>query len=263
MIPLLIIALGIGTALALYDVSPRARAGTQAFIRAIRGADEAHQSADAELRSASAAAQHAQQAAAAAQQAAEAARQIQEAAAAWQASQGAPPTVIPPTEEIPPAATEAEDAADAAVDHAAAATEHNQAAAQNTTTAAANAQTEDERRAVAASAAKVVARQKEIAAALASLGVGQCGVRTYPRVTERAKNDLLVRLREEGMSYAGNNPWNIDTRKYGVKLRAIWDPDAQAVKLIVTSGRGGYLGLVTCEEIWKEIDPIMREVTSG
>ena len=70
MIPLLILALGLGTALALYDLSPRARAGTQAFLRAIRGADAAHRAADAELRSASEAAQHAQQAAASAQQAA-------------------------------------------------------------------------------------------------------------------------------------------------------------------------------------------------
>jgi len=50
------------------------------------------------------------------------------------------------------------------------------------------------------------------------------------------------------------------TRQYDVKLRAVWDPNAQVVKLIVTSGKGGYLGLVTCEEIWKKIDPIMRSV---
>ena len=130
----------------------------------------------------------------------------------------------------------------------------------NTADAAQNAQTEAERQAAAESAAKVLEREKKIAAALASLGIGQCGVRTYPRVTEQAKNTLLAKLRSEGMAVSGDNPWNINTNQFDVKLRAVWDPKAQAVKLIVTAGKGGYFGAVTCAEIWKKIDPIMKEV---
>jgi hypothetical protein len=45
-----------------------------------------------------------------------------------------------------------------------------------------------------------------------------------------------------------------------VKLRAVWDPEGQALKIIVTSGKGGFFGLVTCTEIWSKIDPIMKEI---
>ena len=157
-------------------------------------------------------------------------------------------------------ANAAEVATDVAVDHAAQAIEANQEAAKNTADAAQNAQTEAERQAAAQSAAKVLEREKKIAAALASLGIGQCGVRTYKHITEQAKNKLLVKLRTEGMAVSGYNPWNINTNQYDVKLRAVWDPKLQEVKLIVTSGKGGYFGAVTCIEIWKKIDPIMKEV---
>ena len=114
-------------------------------------------------------------------------------------------------------------ATDAAVDHAAEAIEANQAAAKNTADAAQNAQTDVEKQAAADSAAKVLERERQIAAALKSLGFGQCGVRKYERITERAKNRLLAKLRTEGMGVTGDNPWNIDTREYDVKLRAVWD----------------------------------------
>lgn len=140
------------------------------------------------------------------------------------------------------------------------ATEQNQVAAQNTADAARAAKTEAERKAAADSAAKVLEREKKIAAALASLGIGQCGVRSFPRVTPQIKNTLLSKLHAEGMAVTGDNPWNIDTQQYDVKLRAVWDPKAQVLKLIVTAGKGGYFGLVTCDEIWKKIDPIMKGV---
>lgn len=151
-------------------------------------------------------------------------------------------------------------AKDVAVDHAVEAIEANQDAAKNTADAAKNAQTEAQRQEAAQSAAKVLEREKKIAAALASLGVGQCNVRSYPGVSERIKDTLLAKLRAEGMVIVGDNPWNIDTHQYDVKLRAVWDPRAQVVKLIVTAGKGGYFGMVTCAEIWKKIDPIMKGV---
>lgn len=115
------------------------------------------------------------------------------------------------------------------------------------------------------SAAKVDENNKRIAAALKALGVGQCGVRTYKRVTERVKDALLVKLRSEGMGVAGSNPYNIDTRKYNVRLRAVWDPSTSQVKLIVTTGKGTEvdpfgLKTVTCQDIWDKIDPIMKQV---
>ena len=349
MIPLILLALGLGAALTVYEFSPRTRSRVDAYARAIRSAHAAHRTADAHLGNANAAAltavRHTRQAAVARQAAPRPAPTppfvqptptppfvqptptppfvqptptppfvqptptppfvqptptppfvqptptppfVQPTPPSTPAPALMPepvpepvPTPLPPSPYAPlpspyaplPArdvadaqANAAQVAADAAVEHAAAAIEANQAAAQNTAEAAKNAQDEAQRQAAAQSAAKVLEREKKIAAALASLGVGQCGVRSYPRVgggaivTERVKNALLAKLRTEGMGVTGDNPWNIDTREYGVKLRAVWDPKAGVVKLIVTSGKGGYLGLVTCEEIWKKIDPIMKEV---
>jgi hypothetical protein len=185
-----------------------------------------------------------------------------------------PPVVVQPSEPAPVAPTPAPNiadaqanaadiAADAAIDQAADAITANQNAAKNTADAAKNAQTEAQRREAAQSAAKVLEREKQIAEALKSLGFGQCGVRTYYDITERAKNAVLVKLRAEGMVATGDNPWNIDTRQYGVKLRAVWDPGKREVKVIVVTGKGGYAGLVTCEEIWKKISPIMKGVVGG
>jgi hypothetical protein len=154
----------------------------------------------------------------------------------------------------------AQDTSDAGLDHAVAATEANQAAAQNTAEASKKARTAAERTGAAQSAAEVLAREKKIAEVLASFGVGQCGLRVYSRVSVRVKDQLLTKLHREGMTVTGDNPWNIETHQYEVRLRAIWDPKGQELKLIVTAGKGGYFGLVTCDEIWKKIDPIMRAV---
>lgn len=261
MLPLILLALGLGVALTAYEFSPRAHAAFDDYARAIRDAHAAHRAADASLDEAHAAMGVAEQ----------------HAQAAQQARPPAPPTPLPappaleslPVPDVPPVPTQdvadrladaAQRAADAASDHAAVATEANQAAAENTAEAARNAKTEAERRAAAESAAKVLAREKKIAAALASLGVGQCGVRSFSRVTQKITSALLAKLHAEGMTVTGDNPWSIDTRQYDVKLRAVWDPRAQVLKLIVTAGEGGFLGLVTCDEIWKKIDPIMKGV---
>jgi hypothetical protein len=155
-------------------------------------------------------------------------------------------------------------ATDAGVDHAVAATEANQEAARKTAEAAQKAKTEAERAAAAASAAKVLEREKQIAAAWANFGVGQCGARPYPGVTARVRDTLLAKLHEKGMTVTGNNPWVIETHEYGVRLRAVWDPKTLLLKLIVTAGKGSPaawgLHTVTCEDIWDKIDPILKEV---
>jgi len=296
-VPLILIALGLGAALTIYELSPKTRVRVDDYVRAIAAAHASHRAAEVHLSNAGAAtataARHAQRADEAARQAVQPVPPFvpQPVPAATLAPAPMPtptPVLVPPTPapipefvpaappSVPPAPTPALDladaqagaaqsAADAAVEHVAAATEANQAAAKSTADAAKNAQTQDQRQAVAESAARVDATRSRIAEELRTLGIGQCGVRTYTRVTAGVKATLLAKLRAEGMGIAGNNPWNIDTRKYGVKLRAVWDPEAQIVKLIVTTGRGNEAipiihPRVTCEDIWDEIDPIMRGV---
>lgn len=296
MIPLLLLALGLGGALAIYELSPKTRTRFDSYIRAIQSANAAHRAADAHLGNANAAAatavRHAQQAQPT-QPAPTWPVPVQPApmpvpmqpapvqpAPTWTApAQPTPepaPTWTPPVQPVPteplppqqpsadPQAGAAQAAADAAIDHAVAATEANQAAAQSTADAAQIAETEAQRQVAAQSAAKVIEREKKIEAALASLGVGQCGVKPYPGVTERVKDALLAKLRAEGMSVSGDNPWNIDTQQYGVRLRAVWDFRSSVVKLIVTTGKGTevipWVKKVTCQDIWDKIDPIMKSV---
>lgn len=268
MIPLILLALGLGVALSAYELSPHARSRIDDYARAIREAHAAHQAADVHLSNAGTssiiAAQHAQ--------AADAVQQVtraihEEAHAAHQAATAHLPSIPPvpapmptPSQDLAEAhANAAQVATDAGVDHAVAATAANQAAAQNTADAAKNAKTEAERAAAAQSAAKVLEREKKIAAALASLGVGECGVRSYARVTARVKDQLLTKLHGEGMTVTGDNPWNIDTNQAEVKLRAVWDPKAQVLKLVVASSAAW----APCSVIWDRIEPKLREVIGG
>jgi hypothetical protein len=266
-IPLLLIAIGLGAALTVYELSPRTRAHVDSYFRAIRSANAAHQAADAHLGNANAvvAIAQAQQANAARQQPVQwgptgPVQWVPTGPVQWGPMPVQPTPVQPMPVQPTPVQPLPVPAQDVAIDHAVEAIEANQDAAKNTADAAKNAQTEAQRQEAAQSAAKVLEREKKIAAALASLGVGQCSLRSYPGVTERIKDMLLAKLRSEDMSVTGDNPWNIDTRQYDVKLRAVWDPKAQVVKLIVTAGKGGYFGMVTCAEIWKKIDPIMKGV---
>ena len=148
----------------------------------------------------------------------------------------------------------------AAAQHLHEASTANRVAAQETARGAEAAQTEQQRAVAARSAAAVLEREQKIATALAQLGVGQCAVRSYAGVTPQIRDALLSRLHAEGMLVTGDDPWDIDTRSYDVKLRAVWDPRTQGLKLVVTSGAGGYLGLVTCSAIWAKIDPIVKEI---
>ena len=141
--------------------------------------------------------------------------------------------------------------------HVAEAGAANQAAAKKTTEAAVAAKTAPQRQAAAQSAAKVEDRSQQIAAAMAHLGLGQCGVRAYAGVTAKAKDALLARLHSSGMIVTGDDPWDIDTQLFGVKLRAAWDPRAKQLKLIVTAGPQSQ-GI--CTLIWNRIDPIMKEI---
>jgi hypothetical protein len=249
-IALLLLALGVGGALAAYEFSPRARTSFDDYARALRAAHAAHQVADAHLSTANVAAVMAQQ--------------------HTQAAQSTPPAPVPPTPSLPAPpndgaghAEAAKAAKDTGIDHVVAAQEANQAAAKSTAEAAVAAKTPEDRAAVAASADQVTARAQQIATALANLGVGQCGVHTYPKVTPAIRDQLLTRLHTEGMTVTGDNPWDIDTQNHGVHLRALWDPATGNLRLIVTAGLGNMLGLVTCEAIWDKIDPIMKDVTRG
>ncbi len=144
--------------------------------------------------------------------------------------------------------------------HAHDAAQANREAAKQTADAARTAMTPQQRAMAEQSAVAVDARDEQITVTVAQIGVGQCGVRSYAGVTARLKDALLAKLHSEGMVVTGDGPWDIDTGQYSVKLRAAWDPRARELKLVVTTGAGGYAGLVSCDKIWGKIDPILKEI---
>ena len=81
-------------------------------------------------------------------------------------------------------------------------------------------------------------------------------MRTYPNVTRQVRDALLTKLHAEGMAVTGDDPWDIDTQMAGVKLRAVWDPRTQVLRLIVTSSAI----YATCEMIWARLEPKLRDV---
>ena len=266
MIALVLLALGLGVALTAYELSPHTRARTDDYVRAIRDAHAAHRAADVHLSNAGTASVVAAQHAQVAQQIAQQAAPMPMPPAPMPSAPMQPAPMQPVPAPAPRAAqdlanahaTASQVATDAGVDHAIAATEANQAAAQRTADMAKNAKTEAERAAAAQSAAKVLEREKQIVATFNNLGIGQCGVRTYSRVTPQVRDKLLARLHGEGMAVTGNNPWNIDTHQSDVKLRAAWNPKTQFLKLIVTEGTGGF-GFM-CDKVWERIEPKLKGI---
>lgn len=238
MVPLILLALGFGAM--AYGLSSRVRSRVDDYARAIRAAHAAHREADVHLANASRAVG------------------VERPSRSLGAVASSPPSLPAPVSTGPVSVTRVNDEVPAAqgVDHAIAAKVANQRAAQSTAEAAKAAQTGAERNMAADSANRVIARGKRIEEALASLGVGQCGVRSYDHVTSQIRDAILQKLHTEGMAVTGNDPWDIDTQVAGVKLRAVWDPETLVLKLIVTASSL----FAPCSVIWQRIDSALRGI---
>ena len=88
---------------------------------------------------------------------------------------------------------------------------------------------------------------------------GKCGVQTYPNITQVKMDIILNALKNEGASVVGNNPWFVDTHKFGVQLRGSWDANSETLSIIVTEKNF----LVPCAQIWKSIDPLLQGVSNS
>jgi len=281
---LILLALGLGVALSVYEFSPHTRQRIDDYARAIGSAYAVHRQADQHLSNASMAtivAEHHQARAQEAQSAPSPPRPfpppvvvpapVRPPPVVTQPPVVQPPVVVPeptPTTPTPvpspvPAdvatatahVDAAQQATDAAVESVSKAADANKEAAKNTAEAARRAKTQAERQQAAQSAQKVLENERQIADALKRLGIGACGVRAYSPITERARDALLAKLHADGMSVTGDNPWNIDPNKFGVKLRALWIPSTRQLKLIVTDK-----SIAGCSDIWEQIDPKIKEV---
>lgn len=101
-------------------------------------------------------------------------------------------------------------------------------------------------------AAALAAAPADLAAPQANDGM--CGRRNYDRVDEKKLAAIIKALRDNRAVVTGNNPWNVDTQKHGVKLQARWSPNTLSV---IVTGKNFY---VPCGEVWKNIDELMGHI---
>lgn len=80
--------------------------------------------------------------------------------------------------------------------------------------------------------------------------MGGCGTHSYRNISQEKINMALEALSNYGATIAGNNPWTVDTRNFGVKISARWNPNTLALDLTVTDSDG----TIPCSIIWSYLD---------
>jgi hypothetical protein len=84
----------------------------------------------------------------------------------------------------------------------------------------------------------------------------ESGTRHFTGIT-RLKIDMMFKaLATHGAAITGSNPWDIDTHKHGVILRAEWNEAASILALSVAN-RSWY---VSSAKVWDHVEPLMRTV---
>jgi len=85
-----------------------------------------------------------------------------------------------------------------------------------------------------------------------------CGEHHYANITQSKINAIMDALKKNGATITGNNPWDVDTHKYGIKLRGTWNSANLTLSIIVTN-KDIY---VPCSKIWDTIDPLINHIAS-
>ena len=87
---------------------------------------------------------------------------------------------------------------------------------------------------------------------------GKCGAHHYAGITQEKIDAIIAALKKNGATVSGDNPWNVDTHKYGVKLQGSWVETTSTLTIIVTD-KDFY---VPCSKIWDTIDPLIHHIQS-
>jgi hypothetical protein len=86
--------------------------------------------------------------------------------------------------------------------------------------------------------------------------MGVCGTQHYDAIT-RDKMDLILKaLRDNGATISGDNPWHVDTRRSGVKLRGVFTESAARLSITVVDSSW----YAPCSSVWNAISDMMRDV---
>lgn len=85
--------------------------------------------------------------------------------------------------------------------------------------------------------------------------MGGCGTHSYSNISREKIDMALAALSKYSATIAGNNPWNIDTHNFGVKISATWIQNTQTLDLTITDTDG----TVPCSIIWSYLDNIIAK----
>jgi hypothetical protein len=88
------------------------------------------------------------------------------------------------------------------------------------------------------------------------------GTHRYESMSRQKVDALLRALRHYGAAVSGDNPWEVDTRQSGVKLRGRLDEAGSSLEITVVD-RDWY---VPCWTIWRRLDQLIlraQAITNG
>lgn len=89
------------------------------------------------------------------------------------------------------------------------------------------------------------------------MSTGKCGVQRYGNITQAKIDKILEALEDNGSTITGDNPWTVNTNKFGVKLKGTWDEASQTLTIIVTAKDF----FVPCSQIWDTVDPLVNHIS--
>lgn len=82
--------------------------------------------------------------------------------------------------------------------------------------------------------------------------IGAEDTRTYGPYSQAQANAMLSKIKSQGMTVTGNNPWHVDTNTHGVKFDATYDGSNITIKI---TGANFY---VSNAKVWDKLDPMMQ-----
>ncbi|MEG1856597.1 MAG: hypothetical protein RR231_14005 [Acinetobacter sp.] len=80
--------------------------------------------------------------------------------------------------------------------------------------------------------------------------------KTYSGITPQKKDKMLDALRNSGASVVGNNPWNVDLHKYGIKLRGCWNAECLTMSIEIVAKSC----VIPPNKIWSTIDGMIAQL---
>lgn len=82
--------------------------------------------------------------------------------------------------------------------------------------------------------------------------------RTFENIDKTRIDAILKGLSDNGSRVTGTNPWDVETRSHGVRLRGEWNEEASILTIAITDSDW----YVPRKKIWENIESLMQKVES-